>query len=465
MTKRYKLSKYNFQCLDAQGNILFINFMVGIKSLVLVKKNQISKFKQVILNNECLEETESNKKILQQLLNIGLLVKYEENEDALYDARFYRKIFFDSWQLIIMPTHRCNFKCKYCYENSEFSSVKDMSLEEQKRILKYIQKNARLHSKLRVSWFGGEPLLAVKAIKYMSEEIVKICDKSNIRYDSEMTTNGYNLTPEVFDMLYQNKIYIYQITLDGTKTEHDKQRVKADGSETFDRIFNNLLYIRDNDKKYKFARITIRTNVTRDISKNINKFLDMYNHFFASDPRFSLRFIEAFNYEQNAEHTEERLMSSDYIDRDEFLEMVYDIENREKMMSINDIISMFTPFRSICYAACKDKYTIDARLNVCKCTVHFEDEKNKIGYIDKNGDMIINEILDSKWYVRSDISKHCRNCYYLPCCNRTGCPLKYNEIDEEIFKTCHIEKIAQNITTNLQRLAKHISPILLEMEE
>lgn len=265
MVKEYKMSKYTFRCFDDVGNLLLINFMVGANSLSIIDKDQVCDFEANMLNKNSIVANSTNTHAIEQLLKAGIIVRFDLDEDAVYDAKFYEKIYSNTWQIVILPTHRCNFKCKYCYENSEFSSIPDMDLDEQKCILKYIQKNAGLYSKLRVSWFGGEPLLAIKTIQFLSEGIICICNKRGIRYESEITTNAYNLSPELFDMLYNNKIYIYQITLDGTKNEHDMQRVRIDGTGTFDRIFENLLYIRNNPQKYKFARITIRTNVTRNM--------------------------------------------------------------------------------------------------------------------------------------------------------------------------------------------------------
>ena len=60
--------------------------------------------------------------------------------------------------LVIMPTEKCNFKCKYCYET--FRKGK-MSPAVQDAIINYVKKNIRNHTELAVIWFGGEPLEAL----------------------------------------------------------------------------------------------------------------------------------------------------------------------------------------------------------------------------------------------------------------------------------------------------------------
>ena len=94
----------------------------------------------------------------------------------------------------------------------------------------------------------------------------------------------------------------------------------------------------------------------------------------------------------------------------------------------------------------KNSFVIDSELSVYKCTVHFNMEENKIGYINQNGDMIIDDQLHKKWYVRSDIPETCFNCFYLPCCNKGDCPVFYNNINQGEFNSyCHVSNLKNQI--------------------
>ncbi len=462
--KKYKVSKYNLSCVDSEGNLLLYNFLSGPTSISIVKNKDRMRFEEIFTEKKIIVSDKKREKICQQLYQAGIILDIEEDEDALYDAKFYDTTLSKSWELIIMPTQQCNFRCKYCYEDTEFMSKGEMSEASETSILKYVQKNAIYHSKLRVSWFGGEPLLALNSIKRLSEGIIKICAAKKVIYESEMTTNGYNLTPEVFDMLYKNKIYIYQITLDGTRKEHDCQRIKMDGSGTFDKIFENLLYIKNNKDKYKMARITIRTNVTQNIVSNIEAFIQLYQSNFASDRRFILRFTEASKYDNNEdEKYSSRLDDSEYLDRNEFLNFIYNEKYIKKLVPIENVLDMFTPTRYICYAASKNKFVIDPKLNVYKCTVHFDLKENNVGYINSKGDMVLDDKINRMWYVRKAFPKECRECFYLPCCNKTGCPIKYNSRDKH-YRKCHMKDLKEIMSINLRRLAKYIPCNIIEME-
>ncbi len=456
--KKYKLSQYNLHCLDKDGNLLMCNFLSGIQSFSIVENEKVNIFKRNILEQKEILPNTENEVLISILSNKGFIVEENVDEYSLYNAKFYESVYAGSWQLIILPTHKCNFRCKYCYENTEFRSKKEMNREEADRILKYIQKNAVFYPKLKVAWFGGEPLLALDMVKYLSEGILKICVSQKIKYDAEITTNGFNLTPDVFDMLYHYKIYIYQITLDGTQNEHDMQRVHVNGSGTFEKIFANLKYIRNNKQKYKFARITIRTNVTKNIITNLEEFLDLYEKNFSADDRFVLRLTEAAQYDQymGDNLSEERLAKEEYIKRNDFLNKIYQSEHRNVILSNENIIDMFIPTKHLCYAAARNKYVIDTDLKIYKCTVHFNLEDNNIGYINCNGDMILQDNLNQKWYVRNQFPDLCRKCFYLPCCNKTGCPVKYNSLSEVKFTNCHMEDLREKMKINLRMLVDKV---------
>ena len=53
----------------------------------------------------------------------------------------------------------------------------------------------------------------------------RMCDKQNVQLISDMTTNAYNLDDVNFDMLYNLRVFSYQVTLDGLEEQHNKQRV------------------------------------------------------------------------------------------------------------------------------------------------------------------------------------------------------------------------------------------------
>ena len=79
----------------------------------------------------------------------------------------------------------------------------------------------------------------------------------------------------------------YQITIEGLKETHDKQRCLVNGNGTFDRIIKNLIDIKNNTKT-NILDITLRVNVSKSILQNIYTVIDYFNEALLVDKRFNL---------------------------------------------------------------------------------------------------------------------------------------------------------------------------------
>jgi len=146
---------------------------------------------------------------LISLLQRGFLVSKELNEIDLLKIR-YRKNFAErTFSLLIEPTLACNFKCVYCFEEEPLPH--SMSNKEEEALIKFVERMFRqeIFHGLRVSWFGGEPLLSVPVIDRLSNAFKKIVEdfkinseiSEGITYSAGLVTNGSLLTPEIFPKL------------------------------------------------------------------------------------------------------------------------------------------------------------------------------------------------------------------------------------------------------------------------
>ena len=97
---------------------------------------------------------------------------------------------------------------------------------------------------LYISWFGGEPLYGFQAIEDLAPFAQEWARENGVFLKSNMTTNGYLLTPETADKLLSWGINSFKITIDGRPEDHNCSRPTRDGKETFWTIFENLKSLR-----------------------------------------------------------------------------------------------------------------------------------------------------------------------------------------------------------------------------
>ena len=152
----------------------------------------------------------------------GFLVSTFDKEYEKALMNYYDDVYDNKMLLTLMPTEECNFRCNYCYES--FKKGK-MSENIVKNIKSYISKHISNYSSLFLSWFGGEPLLALDIIEELSEFIINMSRRSKRNFYASITTNGYLLNAENFKRLLQCKVLHYQVTLDGLQQSHNKFRV------------------------------------------------------------------------------------------------------------------------------------------------------------------------------------------------------------------------------------------------
>lgn len=434
-----RMSRYNFLVRDREDNLIIYNFLTGITSLVKIMKLDTDMFSNLFLKAPVIYGSDCEKymDLTEKLLELGILIDADVNEGIMYNAKSYEEIYDNKLYLTILPTGKCNFNCSYCLESEQSFSREKMSVRAQNAILKFVQKNIHKYNEVHVSWFGGEPLLETSIIEHMSKKLIQICKLRCIPYSAQVTTNGYLLDNDTLEMLYKQRIYEFMITVDGFKEQHDRFRSMHNGEGTYDTIMQNLINIRDN-KYYRFAHITIRVNITRDVLNSIDDFITYIDSLFSGDPRFTFLFIPAVNYSKIKPTDELFASAQEVLERLNSNSLYMD-----KLFNKNANTELITPTAN-CPASLKNSYVIASDLRAYKCDAHYDMEDNCIGFIDMDGNMMIDEVLHGKWYLTSEFLNRtydgCVGCFYRPACPIGGrnCPYKYlANIQESI--TCPVK--------------------------
>lgn len=365
---------------------------------------------------ECGEIEEETARVYPQLMEKKMLVPISVNEYELANLKYFQIAFSnDVLDITIIPTDACNFNCPYCYQENRQNQFLDN--ENVDKILKFLERNARYYKKVQIQWFGGEPLLMKDMIISFMEKAKSICNKYKVPMLGQMTSNGYLLDLETFQALLKYNVVHYQITVDGNRETHNKQRPHKTENDSFDRIMENLLCIAENEKRY--YRIALRVNITKDILNNMNEYLDTLAPFAGND-RFQIhwQYVKDYGGEQVHLLDDRRINESKY-----FTEFI-DLATKRNLGSFSYML--FGVGDGLCEAPRKNAYLIDHEAKLHKCSIALYDEESKdinnIGYIDERGIAVIEPEKEAFWLIRNEVPKECQECIYFPLCMAQTCP-------------------------------------------
>lgn len=133
-------------------------------------------------------------------------------------------------------TNDCNLRCKYCYIHKSHSNMPNSIVYESiDKMLESCRTNN--YPKLCLMLVGGEPLMRFDLIK----EIVNYCNihKGDIKVRYVIPTNGTLITPEVAKYIVENNMSV-GVSIDGIKEYHDKNRIKVDGSGSYNLVMKGV---------------------------------------------------------------------------------------------------------------------------------------------------------------------------------------------------------------------------------
>lgn len=217
-----------------------------------------------------------NVNILSELIDMETIVPVDEIEiDTILECN--KAAIEDNTDLgiVIQPGASCQLGCGYCGQkhskNYMDASMQDNMME---RIERKLLTNK--FSSLSVTWYGGEPLMALRQIKEISPRLIELAERLNIKYYSNMVTNALSLKPAIFrDLVTIQKVSSFQITIDGDAEYHDQRRFTKESLPTFDIIFNNILAITSLPDFSKLGgEIVIRCNADKDNIEGIMPFIN-----------------------------------------------------------------------------------------------------------------------------------------------------------------------------------------------
>lgn len=197
---------------------------------------------------------------------------HDEKEKFIMDAVNLGQGSQHHFNLHLLPTMGCNFKCSYCFQHGvDHLSFKPLEIDV---ILNPIEKYLNVHGikSLSIVLYGGEPTLNWHFTREFIDSLTLILNNSSIQYDTHIITNGYALTDEKLSFLASHNCRKIQVTMDGCKATHDSRRRLANGDSTFDKIVENIHTALDNNY---IDKLTVRLNYDK---KNMRSQMEFLNY-------------------------------------------------------------------------------------------------------------------------------------------------------------------------------------------
>ena len=240
--------------VDVDNGLLLYNNLTDM--LVLLSSEEIEAIEKADINNPVFKELYKNWYFIPDNVNHSNICKKLDKFMTLLTNKI------DGTAIttyIIFPTTDCNARCFYCYEKN----VKKYHMTEQTAIdvAKFIIKKS-CGKKVRLHWFGGEPLYNSKAI----DIITSVLGENSIDYISSMISNGY-----LFDKdLIEKSVNLWnlkrvQITLDGTEEKYNAiKNYIYPNVNAFERVISNIQMLLDSG-----VYVNIRMNMDNHNYENL----------------------------------------------------------------------------------------------------------------------------------------------------------------------------------------------------
>lgn len=294
------------------------------------------------------------------------------SEDFTRSASLLSNKYF---QLIILPTEKCNFRCTYCYEDFAVGRMKKETILGIKSLLE--KRCINNLDYLKISWFGGEPLTAKDTVLEISDYATSLSKKyPNLYYAGTMTTNGYLLDYNTASRFADVGVRAYQISIDGPRDVHNKSRIRADGSGTYEQIWANLIAIRDSQLP---VSVLLRIHFTVETLHLFTPLIEDIKREFINDFRFSI-FFKAIEHLGGPNDSSFQVFSE--VERKKAIEYLQNKLFGENIASTQNL-SIIDDY--VCYAAQPNSLVIRSNGDVGKCTVALYDERNKIATLQPDG--------------------------------------------------------------------------------
>lgn len=378
-------------------------------------------------------------------------------------------------KFVICPTVGCNLRCTYCFESDEqHNCLSLMSDDKLNTIFNYIkgyvdkyneQKSPEKFNKKppRILIYGGEPLL--KSNFSIVKKILNFARQMKISVG--IITNATTIDDDYCKLLkeYENEIRSIQVTMDGNKSIHDKRRIRADGSGTFESIcegINKILGVGIN--------LSLRINTDAENIGHLSELKDVFEkQGWLENSLFSpyVAPVQCHNCKQkscniitNSSILDNLMKNGFYGKENSFLKRILSPVYGIALGFFNTPGNKTKPWKpTYCEGVNGTQYCFTPDGNTATCLSCVGNYDYRIGTFDENG-VNIDENRLQIWTGRDRFHMDkCKDCKFTFLCGG-GCPLDALESNNDINKP-----ICDDIENTLKVYVNHIKDKLLRISK
>jgi uncharacterized protein len=431
------LSRYNYFAPWHDGYYLAYNASSGAVALLTEENYHALQGLLAKVRDQRTDQLSVEEQKLLEQLKYGKFVQPTEPPeiDILKFESHRAKYDTTSLGLVIAPTLACNMACVYCYENSR---VGRMNSDTMAAVVTFVEKHVKNLNDLSVTWYGGEPLLAMDIIEELTGRILNVTEKNNIKYSAMIVTNGYLLDQAMVDRLRPLKISSAQVTLDGPAAIHNRKRPLVNGRPSFDTIIKNLVYATTR------MRIGLRVNVDKEFTRaTVSQLLDELEAAGVRD-RVSVNFALIEPVSSVCANISENCYDTAGFSS---VETEYYTLLAERGFRIEKLPS---PSMTACMAQLVSGFVVDPDGDLYRCWNYVGDKSHVCGNVARDIDYKNAEFL-RLFTVDPYADAKCRDCNILPLC-QGGCPSR--RIDREVTADQQCESWRYNLEPMLDLIAR-----------
>jgi len=254
---------------------------------------------------------------------------------------------------------------------------------------------------LGVTWFGGEPLLFIDAISYMSDRIKGFCKAKSIGYSAGIVTNGRFLNRSNAEVLLRCGVNRVQLSMDGMPETYIAQKRAKPGD--FEAVVDNIVSVAD------MIPITVRINV----SDNEEEAFELTRYLLENrclNGRIKIYAAHVRDYSEGCSSAWEREAHSRYLS---FAQEYQGLFTEDGPYSPSSY-SYAPPKRrcTTCLSVCSSNYCVGPKGELYRCEHHFGKESQIVGTV-RDGRYFAD--LDLR-YLQYRHLKDCEDCVMLPIC-------------------------------------------------